>query len=1061
MKRRVIATTCAALLGALVALPSTASAAVNLSTKVRFSAAVSDDVRSAPIYCGGSAIPAGPSSPAQPAQPTCASQGITTTQPYQARWGLAASGSTTDQNQRSGVGFQPTPAGAVDVNSTFQLGALTHFNFPIYYAANSVDMTVYVTLTDGSTLLTDGPVPVRINITETPNEGLAANCPFPSAAPCSDRITYTLPQPTVIHTVDHTYALSLLGFKESPNAASAPITAFFSEEGQARTGYLFAQLVDTNQQTRAKNDEFGTSMGLARSVLAPGVRANDVGVDTVTVADQPHHGTVTMQPTGAFTYTPVAGYVGDDTFTYVGVHNGELSLATVTMHVIQPKPAVTGLPPVQTHLEATGPNGASFSWSDPIATNYDGSTVPVTCNPVSGSVFAIGVRSVFCTATNSAGTTQREFIVFVDDTTRPTFTGGSSDVTLEATSSAGAQLDRGIPTATDAVDDSVSVTCNHAASAPYAIGSTLVTCTATDDAGNSAQTSFTVKVVDTAAPTFAGVPDDLTVEAASSAGGAATFTTPTATDVVTGSVPVTCTHASGDVLPLGSTTVTCSASDAAHNAASVSFDVLVHDTTAPVIVGTPDDATAEAASSSGAAVSYTAPTALDTVDASATVSCTPASGSVFALGSTTVTCSAVDAAGNSATSSFEITVTDTTAPVISGTPAGATVEATSAAGAAVTFAAPTALDLVDGAATVTCSPASGDVLAVGTTTVTCTATDAAGNSSHTSFDAHVVDTTAPVLAGVPSDLTVEATSAAGATVTFDQPTATDIVDGTVTVSCSSSAAGSTMPLGDTTVACLATDAHGNGTSTSFAVHVVDTTAPAVTPLAMAPVALAQSSTGAMVSWLTPTATDAVSGSVAVTCSPTSGSMFPVGQTSVTCSATDAAHNTGSTSFTVTVQDAQAPVLTVPGTITKDATGPAGATATYVASAVDNVDGSVPVTCTKASGSTFAIGNTTVTCTATDHAGNSATGSFTVHVRSALEQVNALLAAVQGVGPGASLESKVTKLRNDIAAGNKAASCSDITPFLNELRAQSGKKVTPASAAAFAETATRIGAVLGC
>lgn len=90
------------------------------------------------------------------------------------------------------------------------------------------------------------------------------------------------------------------------------------------------------------------------------------------------------------------------------------------------------------------------------------------------------------------------------------------------------------------------------------------------------------------------------------------------------------------------------------------------DTTAPVI-GTHEDITAKATSSAGAIVTYTAPDATDDTDATAPAVCTPASGSTFAVGTTTVLCDATDSAGNKAVqTSFTVTVTaDTTAPVIS------------------------------------------------------------------------------------------------------------------------------------------------------------------------------------------------------------------------------------------------------------------------------------------------------------------------------------------------------------------------------------------------------------
>lgn len=74
--------------------------------------------------------------------------------------------------------------------------------------------------------------------------------------------------------------------------------------------------------------------------------------------------------------------------------------------------------------------------------------------------------------------------------------------------------------------------------------------------------------------------------------------------------------------------------------------------------------TVEATSASGAIVTFT-PTATDNVDVTVTVVCIPASGSQFALGTTQVTCSATDAAGNAALPvTFNVTVQDTTAPII-------------------------------------------------------------------------------------------------------------------------------------------------------------------------------------------------------------------------------------------------------------------------------------------------------------------------------------------------------------------------------------------------------------
>ncbi|MCW2832713.1 MAG: hypothetical protein JWN68_666 [Nocardioides sp.] len=75
----------------------------------------------------------------------------------------------------------------------------------------------------------------------------------------------------------------------------------------------------------------------------------------------------------------------------------------------------------------------------------------------------------------------------------------------------------------------------------------------------------------------------------------------------------------------------------------------------------------------------------------------------------------------------------------------------------------------------------------------------------------------------------------------------------------------------------------------------------------------------------------------------------------------------------------APTLTLPANLQREATGPNGAAVTFSASAVDGNNQPVPVTCTPASGSVFPVGVTTVTCSATDPQGRKSTGTFTVTV----------------------------------------------------------------------------------
>jgi hypothetical protein len=105
----------------------------------------------------------------------------------------------------------------------------------------------------------------------------------------------------------------------------------------------------------------------------------------------------------------------------------------------------------------------------------------------------------------------------------------------------------------------------------------------------------------------------------------------------------------------------------------------------------------------------------------------------------------------------------------------------------------------------------------------------------------------------------------------------------------------------------------------------------------------------------------------------------LGSTTVSCTATDNSANTATKTFTVNVVDTTPPAITVPGNLTATATSAAGAPAQFAATAVDLVDGTVPVTCDHAAGDRFALGTTTVTCASTDAHQNTSTKSLTVTV----------------------------------------------------------------------------------
>jgi uncharacterized delta-60 repeat protein len=188
-------------------------------------------------------------------------------------------------------------------------------------------------------------------------------------------------------------------------------------------------------------------------------------------------------------------------------------------------------------------------------------------------------------------------------------------------------------------------------------GTYTVTWQYADGQGNTTTQTQTVVVKDTIPPLIAGCPGNITVETGSgrtTCDRMATWTPPSASDNCA-LASLSSDHHPGDTFPVGTTTVTCTAIDGAGNASSCSFNVTVVDTTPPVIIPPVDISVSTDPGQCSAVVHYPAPAATDNCSV-ANVVCSPASGTAFPLGVTTVNCTAADAAGNAALCRFTVSV---------------------------------------------------------------------------------------------------------------------------------------------------------------------------------------------------------------------------------------------------------------------------------------------------------------------------------------------------------------------------------------------------------------------
>ena len=413
------------------------------------------------------------------------------------------------------------------------------------------------------------------------------------------------------------------------------------------------------------------------------------------------------------------------------------------------------------------------------------------------------------------------------------------------------------------------------------LGDTVVTWTSTDSSGNTASCSVTITVVDNEDP-IVTCPADITQNADLGCGSRVNFT-PTATDNC-GVASIVSVPASGEIFPVGTTTVTVTATDDAGNTDVCTFTVTVVDNTPPQLTCAP----AALRNTDPGVCEYTVQGS--EFDASAGDPCgidpttfinnftgtNTLAGAALPLGSTIIEWTATDNNGNTSTCTTQVIVLDNQDPVVT-CPADITQDADLGCGSRVNFT-PTATDNC-GVASIVSVPASGEIFPVGTTTVTVTATDDAGNTDVCTFTVTVVDNTPPQLTCAPAALrntdpgvceyTVQGSefdASAGDPCGIDPTTFINNFTGTNTL------AGAALPLGSTIIEWTATDNNGNTSTCTTQVIVLDNQDPVVT----CPANITQDTDlglcGATVTFA-PTATDNC-GVASIVSVPASGSFFP-------------------------------------------------------------------------------------------------------------------------------------------------------------------------------------------
>ena len=581
-------------------------------------------------------------------------------------------------------------------------------------------------------------------------------------------------------------------------------------------------------------------------------------------------------------------------------------------------------------------------------------------------------------------------------------------------------------TAADANISGIPVTNDYTIFTHLCGGVRTVTFSASDNCGNTTTGTSQIRIIDTTPPVITTPAVDQTVECDGSGNTAAlnswlaSHAGAAATDACGGTLTWTNNYTTLSDLcgATGAATVTFTVTDACGNTATTVATFTIVDTQAPTISCPPT-----ATGNTDANECYSTTVDLGTataIDNCGTVTITNNAPAQFPAGTTTVTWTATDACGNTATCTQLVIVTDTNQPPTITCPASVeeTIAADQCSKTGVTPGLPTISDncpnpaityTLTGATTGSgAGTVSNTTFNVGVTTITYTVTDAGGGTASCSFTVWIkrLDIPAASIQCPGSPAPVNVTSGCTAMVTVDSPVITDVCQ-TATYTMindytGTATATANYPVGTTTVTWTIRDNSGNVTTCVQTVTVIDNQPPtfAVCPTSVTETIAADQCTKTDVtitapqiadncsSTLTYTIVDAIGGTTSGTGIISSSYPFEVGTNTVTYVVTDAGGLSATCTFTVTIRRLNIPPASVQCPVSPSPVNVASGCDAFVtvdAPQIIDICRTATFTVTNdytgtdnASGS-YPVGTTTVTWTIRDNSGNVTTCVQTVTV----------------------------------------------------------------------------------
>jgi hypothetical protein len=857
-----------------------------------------------------------------------------------------------------------------------------------------------VTVTQSPAFGTVITVPTTVTLTAYDDEVNSASCSFLVTPADNDNPNITCPGDQV-EDFDANCDFSLVDYTgmatATDNCSSSPTVTQSPVVGTSISGLTTFTLTATDADLNTASCTFNVipQDNTDPVVVCPAAQTVSLnGLCQFVMTDLTGLGSVTDNCDNGLTITQspvVGGLIGGATSVTLSSTDASGNIGTCSFSVtpVDNTAPVLGCPADITEsfdgdCEFTLPSYVSLA---SVSDNCDLPPYAVTQSPVAGTVISGNTTITFSITDGNNNTSTCSFSILPEDDIDPQITcPGDQIVSFNGNCQFQLADYTGAASVSDNCDPSPEVDQVPSAGSLLSMN-TSVTITVTDDYGNQTSCSFNVIPEDVTDPDL-NCPSNVNVNFTSNCEftipdytGSASFDDNCDNNPFISQIPGTGT------IVTGATVVTFTVIDDAGNTSSCTFNVTPLDNQVPTVTCPPTITVPLSASCDYTVQDFsTLVIDNDNCDLDLLLIQSPSVGTTVSS-NTTVTFTAIDDAGNSATCTFSLVLDDQTVPTIS-CPANQTVTLS----ANCLFVVPnylgmsTSADNCDPSLSVTQSPLAGTLIG-GTTVVTLTAIDNEGNIATCTFNVAPEDNNPPTILSCPIDITdVNDPGICGAVIMYSSIVSLDNCDGVVIpVLTTGQASGTIFPVGTTTVTYVATDGSGNSSSCEFDATVTDNEDPIIICPSDIVVNAAPFTCGAVVTYSLPDVTDNCTSPITPTlqAGSVSGSNFPVGITTVTYGANDGNGNTASCSFTITVEDVEAAVITCPADITVDSDpGDCDAVVSYVLPTVtDNcTSGIVPLlTAGLASGGTFELGVTTVSYSAEDESGNDADCSFTVTV----------------------------------------------------------------------------------